>query len=47
MPTDTEQKMDAVVIAAVGPPAQSLVVRPEPVPEPGPERCSSKYTQPR
>jgi NADPH:quinone reductase-like Zn-dependent oxidoreductase len=36
MPTDTEQKMDAVVIAAVGPPAQSLVVRPEPVPEPGP-----------
>ena len=43
MPTDTqhshsdEQKqMDAVVIQASGPPAQSLAYRSEPVPEPGP-----------
>jgi NADPH:quinone reductase-like Zn-dependent oxidoreductase len=42
MPTDTqhpqrnEQQMDAVVIEASGPPAQSLVIRSEPVPEPGP-----------
>jgi NADPH:quinone reductase-like Zn-dependent oxidoreductase len=33
MPTDT---MDAVVIQAAGPPAQSLVHRREPVPQPGP-----------
>ena len=31
-----QQQMDAVVIQASGPPAQSLVVRSEPVPEPGP-----------
>jgi NADPH:quinone reductase-like Zn-dependent oxidoreductase len=43
MPTDTQhshsneqQQMDAVVIQASGPPAQSLAYRPEPVPEPGP-----------
>ncbi len=42
MPTDTqhshnnEQQMDAVVIQASGPPAQSLAYRSEPVPEPGP-----------
>ena len=39
MPTDTQlsqQQMDAVVIQASGPPAQSLAHRPEPVPEPGP-----------
>ena len=43
MPTDTEhfrsheqQQMDAVVIQASGPPAQSLAYRCEPVPEPGP-----------
>ena len=43
MPTDTQQshsneqqQMDAVVIQASGPPAQSLAVRSEPVPEPGP-----------
>jgi NADPH:quinone reductase-like Zn-dependent oxidoreductase len=35
MPTDTKQ-MDAVVIQASGPPAQSLAYRSEPVPEPGP-----------
>jgi len=35
MPTDTKQ-MDAVVIQASGPPAQSLAYRCEPVPEPGP-----------
>jgi NADPH:quinone reductase len=35
MPTDTKQ-MDAVVIEASGPPAQSLANRSEPVPEPGP-----------
>jgi len=34
MPTDTEQ-MDAVVIQASGPPAQSLTYRREPVPKPG------------
>jgi len=34
--TKTEQQMDAVVIRASGPPAQALVVRSEPVPEPGP-----------
>ncbi|MCW2905550.1 MAG: hypothetical protein JWL68_339 [Actinomycetia bacterium] len=44
MPTDTQhshsneqQQMDAVVIQASGPPAQSLAYRSEPVPEPGPE----------
>jgi NADPH:quinone reductase len=31
-----QQQMDAVVIQASGPPAQSLAVRSEPVPEPGP-----------
>jgi len=31
-----QQQMDAVVIQASGPPAQSLAYRPEPVPEPGP-----------
>ena len=42
MSTDTqqshsnEQQMDAVVIQASGPPAQSLAYRFEPVPEPGP-----------
>jgi len=42
MPTSTqhshsnEQQMDAVVIEASGPPAQSLAYRREPVPEPGP-----------
>ncbi|MDX6389320.1 MAG: hypothetical protein QOJ73_383 [Streptosporangiaceae bacterium] len=39
MPTDTQhsqQQMDAVVIQASGPPAQSLAYRFEPVPEPGP-----------
>jgi NADPH:quinone reductase-like Zn-dependent oxidoreductase len=36
MPTDTQQQMDAVVIKASGPPSQSLAVRSEPVPEPGP-----------
>jgi NADPH:quinone reductase-like Zn-dependent oxidoreductase len=42
MPTDTrhfrsnEQQMDAVVIQASGPPAQSLAYRSEPVPVPGP-----------
>ncbi|HUC25455.1 MAG TPA: zinc-binding alcohol dehydrogenase family protein [Streptosporangiaceae bacterium] len=42
MPADTqhsrsdEQQMDAVVIQASGPPAQSLSYRSEPVPEPGP-----------
>jgi NADPH:quinone reductase len=43
MPIDTEhfrsyeqQQMDAVVIQASGPPAQSLAYRSEPVPEPGP-----------
>ena len=35
MPTETKQ-MDAVIIQASGPPAQSLVFRSEPVPEPGP-----------
>jgi NADPH:quinone reductase len=35
MPTGTQQ-MDAVVIAASGPPTQSLAYRSEPVPEPGP-----------
>jgi NADPH2:quinone reductase len=43
VPIDTElsrsseqQQMDAIVIQASGPPAQSLSFRPEPVPEPGP-----------
>src|SRR5215468_11770653 len=43
MPTDTQhshshrqQQMNAVVIQASGPPAQSLAYRSEPVPEPGP-----------
>ena len=43
MPTDTQhsasreqQQMDAVVLQASGPPAQSLAYRREPVPEPGP-----------
>ena len=43
MPTGTQhshsneqQQMDAVVIQASGPPAQSLAYRSEPVPEPGP-----------
>ena len=43
MPADTQhshsneqQQMDAVVIQASGPPAQSLAYRFEPVPEPGP-----------
>jgi NADPH:quinone reductase len=43
MPTDTQhsrsheqQQMDAVVLRASGPPAQSLAYRSEPVPEPGP-----------
>lgn len=31
-----QQEMDAVVIQASGPPAQSLAYRPEPVPQPGP-----------
>jgi len=35
MRTDTKQ-VDAVVSQASGPPAQSLVLRSEPVPEPGP-----------
>lgn len=35
MPTNPQQ-MDAVVIEASGPPAQSLAYRSEPVPEPGP-----------
>jgi hypothetical protein len=35
MPSDTRQ-MDAVVIQASGPPAQSLALRSVPVPEPGP-----------
>jgi NADPH:quinone reductase-like Zn-dependent oxidoreductase len=38
MPVNTpQQQMDALVIQASGPPAQVLAVRPEPVPEPGPE----------
>jgi NADPH2:quinone reductase len=32
----TAQQMDAVVMVASGPPAQSLAIRSEPVPEPGP-----------
>jgi NADPH:quinone reductase-like Zn-dependent oxidoreductase len=36
MPTDTPQQMDAVVIEASGPPAQSLAFRSQPVPAPGP-----------
>ena len=35
-PANEQQQMDAVVIQASGPPAESLVVRSEPVPEPGP-----------
>ncbi|MCU1528910.1 MAG: alcohol dehydrogenase zinc-binding protein [Frondihabitans sp.] len=34
--SDNNQQMDAVVIQASGAPAQSLVVRSEPVPQPGP-----------
>ena len=34
--SDSKQQMDAVVIQASGAPAQSLVVRSEPVPQPGP-----------
>jgi NADPH:quinone reductase-like Zn-dependent oxidoreductase len=33
---EQQQQMDAVVIQASGPPAESLAVRSEPVPEPGP-----------
>ena len=54
MPADTQhshsneqQQMDAVVIQASGPPGQSLAYRCEPVPEPGPGRRSSRYTQQR
>ena len=36
MSRTTTQQMEAVVIQAFGPPAQSLAVRSEPVPEPGP-----------
>jgi NADPH:quinone reductase-like Zn-dependent oxidoreductase len=36
MTSNTGQQMDAVVGQASGPPAQALVVRSEPVPEPGP-----------
>ena len=36
VPTVTQQQMDAIVIVASGPPAQSLAFRSEPVPEPGP-----------
>ena len=35
-PAKEQQQMDAVVIQASGPPAESLAVRSEPVPEPGP-----------
>ncbi len=35
-PASEQQQMDAVVIQAGGPPAESLAVRSEPVPEPGP-----------
>jgi NADPH:quinone reductase-like Zn-dependent oxidoreductase len=35
-PSQEQQQMDAVVIQASGSPAQSLAVRSEPVPEPGP-----------
>src|SRR5215469_2260106 len=36
MATTSIAQMDAVVIQAFGPPAESLAVRSEPVPEPGP-----------
>jgi NADPH:quinone reductase len=36
MSSNTEQQMNATVIQAGGPPAEALVVRPEPVPQPGP-----------
>ncbi|MGH2940994.1 MAG: quinone oxidoreductase family protein [Solirubrobacterales bacterium] len=36
MSQSNEQQMEAVVIQAAGPPAQSLAIRSEPVPEPGP-----------
>jgi NADPH:quinone reductase-like Zn-dependent oxidoreductase len=36
MSTNTQAQMNAVVIQASGPPAQSLAYRPEPVPQPGP-----------
>jgi NADPH:quinone reductase len=36
MTSNTGQQMNAVVMQASGPPAQALVVRSEPVPEPGP-----------
>jgi NADPH:quinone reductase-like Zn-dependent oxidoreductase len=36
MSTEQQQQMEAVVIQASGPPAESLVVRSEPVPQPGP-----------
>jgi NADPH:quinone reductase len=35
-PANQQQQMDAVVIQASGPPAESLAVRSEPVPKPGP-----------
>ncbi|HEY2435897.1 MAG TPA: zinc-binding alcohol dehydrogenase family protein, partial [Solirubrobacteraceae bacterium] len=35
-PATQQQQMDAVVIQASGPPAESLAIRSEPVPEPGP-----------
>ena len=35
MPLTTVQQMDAVVMVASGPPAESLAIRSEPVPEPG------------
>jgi NADPH:quinone reductase len=35
-PASEQQQMDAVVIQASGPPAESLTVRSEPLPEPGP-----------
>ena len=34
--SEGQQQMDAVVMQASGPPAESLAVRSEPVPEPGP-----------
>ena len=35
-PSTDQQQMDAVVLQAGGPPAQSLAYRSEPVPQPGP-----------
>jgi hypothetical protein len=46
MPTETKQ-MEAVVIQAAGPPAQSLAYRSEPVPEPGPGEVLVEVTRPR